>query len=187
MREAAEWTSLESILITRCALAERICLATRAHLARRVPASLRCVRDFADAQQAMAAAAEVAAAPKPASTLSSDLQAKIAANRAKALERRRAKASVAAAAAPNDTQTGVHDDMPSPEEEAEMMAAAATSKPAEEKQVLPTSSSSSFSPEDELDALMAEEEALGDLCVIVCTSSLLAALRCLGVSCVHLL
>eukprot|EP01043_Picozoa_sp_COSAG02_P046373 COSAG02_NODE_4330_length_5495_cov_21.736471_5_plen_140_part_00 len=129
----------------------------------------------------MAAAAEVAVAPKPASTLSSDLQAKIAANRAKALERRRAKASAAAAAAPNGSQTGDRDDMPSPEEEAEMMAAAAASKPPEEKQVLPTSSSSSFSPDDELDALMAEEEALGDLCVIVCISGILAALRLLRV------
>ena len=128
---------------------------------------LTCVRDIADAQQAMAAAAEAVAAPKPVSTLSSDLQAKIAANRAKALERRRAKASAAASAAfDGSSRTGDHDDIPSPEEEAEMMAAAAAaSKPEEKAQVLLSASSSPLSPDDELDALMAEEEALGDLCV----------------------
>jgi acyl-CoA reductase-like NAD-dependent aldehyde dehydrogenase len=113
---------------------------------------MRCV-----VQEAMAAAAEAATASKPAaSNLSSEIQAKIAANKAKAMERRRAKAAAAAAA-----EAG----LPSPEEEAEMMAAAA-SKPAQQAASSSTSSSSSsFPADDELDALMAEQEGLGDLYV----------------------
>ena len=111
----------------------------------------------------MAAAADTATVSKPASTLSSEMQAKIAANRAKALERRRLKAG--AAAGPNASSTSEPDDMPTPEEEAEMMAAVSVPQSTEGKQAPSSASASSLPPDDELDALMAEEEALGDLCV----------------------
>ena len=123
-----------------------------------------------DLENEMAAAADAAsaaaAAPKPASTLSADLQAKIAANRQKALEKRQAKAAAAAAAAAAERASEFPDEedlgMPTPEEEAMMMGGGSSStQPAAGSAA---SRSAGRSAEDaELDALMAEEDELGDL------------------------